>query len=124
MHECADMRALRLAPWWTSLRAVAVAALSASRCCTERNTTVRFQTSVCVHGVHKPSRPLTGGADVFTVDVDDGVTHKLGYNRGENPYDVAQQFIYDNDLSQGACPRLPRCVILLCRLCVCVLWAH
>lgn len=37
---------------------------------------------------------------VFDVDIGDGMMRKLGYNNGENPYVVAQQFLWDNELNQ------------------------
>ncbi|XP_012286021.1 phospholipase A-2-activating protein [Orussus abietinus] len=38
---------------------------------------------------------------VFSVDIQDGVPPlKLPYNRGEDPWHVAQKFIHDNELSQ------------------------
>ncbi len=49
---------------------------------------------------------------VFDIEVDDGVTLQCGYNFGDNPYSVAQDFIWDNDLPQ---------VIFFCVcMCVCV----
>ena len=37
---------------------------------------------------------------VFDIEIDEGVTLKLGYNAGQNPYAVAQDFIWANDLPQ------------------------
>jgi hypothetical protein len=37
---------------------------------------------------------------VFDIEIDEGVTLKLGYNHGQNPYAVAQDFIWANDLPQ------------------------
>lgn len=38
---------------------------------------------------------------VFSVDIQDGVPPlKLPYNKGEDPWHVAQKFLHDNDLSQ------------------------
>jgi phospholipase A-2-activating protein len=37
---------------------------------------------------------------VFDIEIDEGVTLKLGYNNGQNPYAVAQEFIWTNDLPQ------------------------
>lgn len=36
---------------------------------------------------------------VFNIELDEAKTEKLGYNLGDNPYDVAQKFIYKNMLS-------------------------
>jgi len=37
---------------------------------------------------------------VFDIEIDEGVTLKLGFNNGQNPYAVAQDFIWANDLPQ------------------------
>ncbi|KYQ91773.1 hypothetical protein DLAC_07565 [Tieghemostelium lacteum] len=37
---------------------------------------------------------------IFDIDVNDGTPFKLGYNIGENPYEVAQNFLLSNDLNQ------------------------
>uniref|UniRef100_A0A7S4KYY7 Phospholipase A-2-activating protein n=1 Tax=Guillardia theta TaxID=55529 RepID=A0A7S4KYY7_GUITH len=37
---------------------------------------------------------------IFDIEIDEGVTLKLGYNYGQNPYAVAQEFIWNNDLPQ------------------------
>jgi phospholipase A-2-activating protein len=38
---------------------------------------------------------------VFDVDIGDGQIRKLGYNNHENPYTVAQEFLWKQELDQG-----------------------
>eukprot|EP00290_Baffinella_frigidus_P008213 CAMPEP_0180122658 /NCGR_PEP_ID=MMETSP0986-20121125/3691_1 /TAXON_ID=697907 /ORGANISM="non described non described, Strain CCMP2293" /LENGTH=774 /DNA_ID=CAMNT_0022061857 /DNA_START=102 /DNA_END=2422 /DNA_ORIENTATION=+ len=45
---------------------------------------------------------------VFDVEVEAGVTLKCGYNLGQNPYSVAQEFIWDNDLEQAHLDEIAR----------------
>mmetsp|Transcript_30033 Transcript_30033/g.48525 ORF Transcript_30033/g.48525 Transcript_30033/m.48525 type:complete len:755 (+) Transcript_30033:13-2277(+) len=45
---------------------------------------------------------------IFDVDLGDKVPRKLGYNRGDNPYLVAQKFIWDNDLGQDHLDQIGR----------------
>jgi phospholipase A-2-activating protein len=43
---------------------------------------------------------------VFDVDIDAGNPLKLGYNHGQDPYTVAQQFIWKHQIDQGALPTI------------------
>eukprot|EP00163_Fabomonas_tropica_P012417 TRINITY_DN2370_c0_g1_i1.p1 TRINITY_DN2370_c0_g1~~TRINITY_DN2370_c0_g1_i1.p1 ORF type:complete len:743 (+),score=154.80 TRINITY_DN2370_c0_g1_i1:1663-3891(+) len=46
---------------------------------------------------------------VFDIDVGDGQPHrKLGYNRGENPYLAAQEFIWNEELNQDYLDQIAR----------------
>lgn len=37
---------------------------------------------------------------VINVDLGDGLTRKIGYNRGQNPWEVAQKFLFDHEIPQ------------------------
>jgi len=45
---------------------------------------------------------------VFDIEVDEGLTLKCGYNYGQNSYEVAQDFIWANDLSQDHLDEIAR----------------
>ncbi|EFA76678.1 hypothetical protein PPL_09428 [Heterostelium album PN500] len=50
------------------------------------------------------SKALLNGAEydyVFDIDVNEGTMYKIGYNNGQNPYTVAQEFLWKNDLDQS-----------------------
>ncbi|GAM20636.1 hypothetical protein SAMD00019534_038110 [Acytostelium subglobosum LB1] len=50
------------------------------------------------------SKALLDGKEydyVFDIDVNEGTMYKIGYNNGENPWTVAQEFLWKNDLDQS-----------------------
>lgn len=48
---------------------------------------------------------------IFDVDVGDGQSRKLGYNNSENPYTVAQQFLWREELDQGFLDQVAQFII-------------
>jgi phospholipase A-2-activating protein len=48
---------------------------------------------------------------VFDVDLGDGGMKKIGYNRGDNPYEVAQEFLWREDLGQDYLDQVAKFII-------------